>query len=589
MSELIMYSILLGVVILFVIQFLCLNKIKSLSQVNNNKEVFGEALGKQNQEINSKFAEMRGELRNVSLENRTEINNVINNFQESLMKRLLENSESQNSSLDKFSKSLNELSEKLLKDSSEFKESVSSLFKESEQSNQSKQSDFVTKVNRHFVEFKDELKLFSEKQVTTTNELQKSLTQTIQTADQNTRNNHSEFTEKTSKNLLEFRQSINNDAKENRKELSEGLKLIESNFKTNITHFQEQLKDQFKELNEQQKALNTISNNSIRETKEATEKQLQAMREGNEKQLDAMRKTVDEKLQGTLEKRLGESFKQVSDRLEVVHKGLGEMQSLATGVGDLKKVLSNVKTRGILGEYQLGNILEQMLSPQQYASNVATKKGSQANVEYAIKLPGKSDDQEVWIPVDSKFPLEGYNRLLDAFDTSNTIEIESAQKELLKTIESFAKDISDKYIDPPHTTEFGIMFLPVEGLYAEVLRHPGLLEKLQRQYRITITGPTTLSAFLNSLQMGYKTLVIQKRSSEVWNILSAVKTEFGKFSDQLTKVHKQLNTATTSLDALKGTRLSVMNRKLQSVETMSSLEASEILELPASVESDSEK
>ncbi len=281
-----------------------------------------------------------------------------------------------------------------------------------------------------------------------------------------------------------------------------------------------------------------------------------------------MRKTVDEKLHETLEKRLGESFKLVSNRLEQVHKGLGEMQTLAVGVGDLKKVLSNVKTRGILGEYQLGNILEQILSPEQYSTNVATKKGSQANVEYAVKLPGKADEKTVWLPIDSKFPLEPYQQLLNALDDGDSVAIETAQKSLLKTIEGFAKDISSKYIDPPNTTDFAIMFFPVEGLYAEVLRHPDVFEKLQRNYRITITGPTTLSALLNSLHMGFRTLAVQKRSSEVWSVLAEVKTEFVKYAGQLEKVQKQLNTASSSLENLQSTRTSSMERKLRGVETL---------------------
>ena len=288
---------------------------------------------------------------------------------------------------------------------------------------------------------------------------------------------------------------------------------------------------------------------------------------------------MDEKLQTTLEKRLGESFKQVSERLEMVHKGLGEMQNIAKGVGDLKKVLSNVKTRGVLGEYQLENILEQILTPDQYSKNVATKKGSQAHVEFAIKLPGQDHDDEVWLPVDSKFPIENYDRLLNAYEDGEKDTIEHAQKVLLKTIESFAKDISEKYIDPPHTTDFGIMFLPVESLYAEVLRHPGLFEILQRKYRITVTGPTTLSALLNSLQMGFRTLAVQKRSSEVWKTLEAVKTEFNKFSGQLEKVDDQLSKASKSLYDLRNTRTNVMTRKLKDIATLDKAEASDILEI----------
>jgi DNA recombination protein RmuC len=251
-----------------------------------------------------------------------------------------------------------------------------------------------------------------------------------------------------------------------------------------------------------------------------------------------------------------------------VHKGLGEMQTLAVGVGDLKKVLSNVKTRGNLGEYQLGNILEQILSPDQYAVNVATKQGSRENVEFAIKLPGKSDEKTVWLPIDSKFPLETYQALLAAWEEGNITAIDIAQKQLLKVVESFAKDISCKYIDPPHTTDFAIMFLPVESLYAEVLRHPEMFDRLQRTYRITITGPTTLSALLNSLNMGFRTLAVQKRSSEVWKVLAEVKTEFVKYSEQLAAVHKHINSASNTLETLQTTRTKAMERKLRGVETL---------------------
>ena len=244
------------------------------------------------------------------------------------------------------------------------------------------------------------------------------------------------------------------------------------------------------------------------------------------------------------------------------------MQTLAIGVGDLKKVLANVKTRGILGEYQLGNILEQILAPEQYAVNVVTKPGSREQVEYAIKLPGKSDESIVWLPIDSKFPIENYQTLIAAFEEGNPANIEAAQKLLLRTVESFAKDISSKYIDPPNTTDFAIMFLPVESLYAEILRHPELFERLQRNYRITITGPTTLSALLSSLNMGFRTLAVQKRSSEVWQVLAEVKTEFFKFSEQLATVHKQINSASNSLETLQNTRTKALERKLRNVEVL---------------------
>jgi len=305
------------------------------------------------------------------------------------------------------------------------------------------------------------------------------------------------------------------------------------------------------------------------------DKQLSAIRDDNNKQLKEMRNTVDEKLQTTLEKRLGESFKQVSERLELVHKGLGEMQTVANNVGDLKKVLTNVKNRGVLGEYQLEALLEQILTAEQYAKNVATKKGSQANVEFAIKLPGHQQEKEIWIPIDSKFPMEDYNRLLDAFEEGNKADIDKSQKALIKAIKGFAKDISDKYIDPPHTTDFAIMFLPVEGIYAEVLRHPQLFESIQRDYKITITGPTTLSAFLSSLQMGFRTLAVQKRSSEVWEVLKGVKTEFKSFTTTFEKVQKQLDTASGTLENLRITRSKAIERKLRDVENLATISNSD--------------
>ncbi len=391
------------------------------------------------------------------------------------------------------------------------------------------------------------------------------------TVDENLRNalkKQDEFKEKTGEKLDSVVEGIQHDARENRKELSESLQSFGTNLTENIRNFNERLRIEFSDLRKQQSEMNMQAKTSIVELRDAVEKQLRTIREDNAQQLLEMRRTVDEKLQTTLEKRLGESFKQVSDRLEQVHKGLGEMQTLAVGVGDLKKVLANVKTRGILGEYQLGNILEQMLSPEQYATNVATKTASQAHVEFAVKLPGKADEKTVWLPIDSKFPLESYQVLLQAYEEADQAKIELAQKTLLKAVESFAKDISAKYIDPPNTTDFAIMFLPVESLFAEVLRHPQLFELLQRQYRITVTGPTTLSALLSSLNMGFRTLAVQKRSSEVWKVLAEVKKEFGNYSEQLALVHKQLSTASSSLEKLQETRTRAMERKLRDVTVL---------------------
>jgi DNA recombination protein RmuC len=372
--------------------------------------------------------------------------------------------------------------------------------------------------------------------------------------------------------LNDSRRELREVSLENRLEMNQMFKDFQE---TLLKRVLENSCEQNRQLDHFKQALYEVSEkllnkqDEFREKTGATlEKQLKSIREDNALQLNEMRKTVDEKLHETLEKRLSESFKHVSERLELVHQGLGEMQNLAVGVGDLKKVLSNVKTRGILGEYQLGNILEQILSPEQYDINVATKKGSQANVEYAVKLPGKADEKTVWLPIDSKFPLESYQTLLQAIESGDNVSAATAQKQLLNAIESFAKDISSKYIDPPNTTDFAIMFLPVESLYAEVLRHPELFEKLQRHYRITITGPTTLSALLNSLHMGFRTLAVQKRSSEVWHVLAEVKTEFVKYAEQLDKVQRQLHSASNSLDVLKNTRTNALERKLRHVEIL---------------------
>ena len=293
---------------------------------------------------------------------------------------------------------------------------------------------------------------------------------------------------------------------------------------------------------------------------------LERMQAGNQAQLDGIRKTVDEKLQQTLDRKLNDSFQLVSERLEQVYKGMGEMQNLATGVGDLKKVLSNVKTRGVLGEIQLGAILEQMLAPDQYATNVATKKGSQANVEYAVRLPG-NDGVPVWLPIDAKFPLDAYEQVLSAYDAADAMQVEAAVKQLKSRVKTFAKDVQTKYIDPPATTDFAILFIPVEGLYAELVR-AGMVEELQREYKVTLAGPTTMSALLNSLQMGFRTLAIQKRSGEVWKVLGKVKTEFDTFASVLEATQNRLNQANAELDKLVGVRTRQIQRTLKNVESL---------------------
>ncbi len=303
-----------------------------------------------------------------------------------------------------------------------------------------------------------------------------------------------------------------------------------------------------------------------------------------------MRQTVDEKLQGTLEKRLGESFKLVQGQLEAVQRGLGEMQALATGVGDLKKVLTNVKTRGTWGEVQLGALLEQMLSPDQYAANVAPKPGSGERVEYVVKFPGHGQGEgEVMLPIDAKFPTEDYQRLVEASEKGDAAGVEAAGKALETRIKGCAKDIRDKYIHPPQTTDFGLLFLPTEGLYAEVVRRPGFADSLQHEYRVTVAGPSTLAAYLNALQMGFRTLAIQQRSSEVWQVLGAVKTEFGKFGDMIQKVEKKLEEATNTLGNV-GQRSRAIERKLRGVQELPTTEALRLLpSLPADADGEPEE
>ena len=350
--------------------------------------------------------------------------------------------------------------------------------------------------------------------------------------------------------IARLRTEMQTQAQQERTEKTQSFKSFEDSMQTRLSE------------------LTAVTEKKIEAVRIIIDEKLKQIQEDNSRQLDRIRETVDEKLQSTLEKRLGESFKLVSERLEQVQIGSGEMQSLATGVCDLKKVLLNVKTKGVLGECQLGAILDQILTPAQYEQNVKTKNGSGDHVEYAVKIPSKEDSaKNIWLPIDAKFPTEDYTRLMNAYETGDVAEIETGTKSLRVRIEKFAKDISSKYIDPPNTTDFAIMFLPFEGLFAEILRIPGLFESVQREYKITITGPTTISAFLNSLQMGFRTLAIQKRSGEVWKILGEVKTAFGNFGDTLDNVRKKLEQAATTVDdAQRKTR--TLSGKLKAVEAM---------------------
>ncbi len=364
------------------------------------------------------------------------------------------------------------------------------------------------------------------------------------------------------KEMFESRNSMDKNMRELRQEitqnLGQGLKHIEDNISNHLRYSSERQKERL----------------------ELMEKQQEKLIESTEKRLDEMRVMVEEKIQKTLNERIGQSFKAVQVHLEQVQKGLGEMKNLAEDVGGLKKVLTNVKMRGTFGEVQLEALLEQMLSPEQYDKNVKTKRNSSNFVEFAIKLPGKDAlDNSIYLPIDAKFPKDIYEQYLDAYEAGDSLQIESTGKQLEYTIKSMAKDIHDKYIDPPHTTDFAILFLPFENIYAEVIRRTQLIEILQRDYKVTVTGPTTLGAILNSLQMGFRTLAIQKRTSEVWSVLGAVKTEFNKFGDLLTKIQRNLQVAGNQLEEVIGTRTRAIKRTLREVEQLPQEESQKILPL----------
>jgi DNA recombination protein RmuC len=375
----------------------------------------------------------------------------------------------------------------------------------------------------------------------------------------------------------ELRQELVANAQSSRLEMGQSLTGFQGNLTTQLQSISE---GNARRLTEVRETLDV----QLTRVREALNQQLEQLAQKNEAKLDEMRRTVDEKLQTTLETRLGESFKQVADRLEQVHKGLGEMQTLAAGVGDLKHLLTNVKTRGTFGEAQLGALLEQVFVAEQFAAQIATVPGSRNVVDYAIRLPGRSDDgSPTWLPIDSKFPTEDYERLLDAQERADPLAAEIAAKALEARIRLEAKSMAEKYVSPPHTTDFAILFLPSEGLYAEVLRRPGLMDTLQRDHRVTLAGPTTLLAMLNSLQMGFRTLALEQRSSEVWQVLGAVKTEFNRFGEFVSKVKSQAETVVKTLEQA-DTRTRAVNRKLKDVEALTEAQAQELIPLDKSDE-----
>ena len=367
--------------------------------------------------------------------------------------------------------------------------------------------------------------------------------------------------------IAQNREELLLSARQQREELGQSLKGFNDSILKSMMDMGQLLRDQLESFSRQIQQLMSANTQQQETLRQVVASRLQQIQADNNKQLDQMRATVDEKLQGTLEKRLGESFKHVSERLEQVHKGLGEMQTLATGVGDLKRVLTNVKSRGGWGEIQLAALLEHMLAPEQFARNVRIGEISGEVVEFALRLPGRGDGEEVWLPIDAKFPLEDYERLVEAQEKCHTEALETAGKNLTQRIKAEAKSISEKYVVPPKTTDFAIMFLPNEGLYAEVIRRPGLVEAIQRENRVVIAGPTTFAALLNSLQMGFRTLAIQQHSSEVWKLLGAVKTEFGKFGDILIGVKKKLDQASQTMDDA-ARRSRAIERKLRVVEEL---------------------
>jgi DNA recombination protein RmuC len=394
-----------------------------------------------------------------------------------------------------------------------------------------------------------------------------------------------EYDKRLDKNESSLRNELEVKFGQNRGELASSLKSGHEQLSNTITRFtglvDNKIESILKSLSESSKTnrdelTKSISDfekqvtTGLEKNRETVEKKLSEIQTGNEAKLDKMRETVDEKLQKTLEVRLGESFKWVSERLEQVQRGLGEMQNIASDVSDLKKVMSNVKTKGVLGEYQLGAILEQILNPSQYDINVKTKAGSNDNVEYAIKIPSKEDsDKIIWLPIDAKLPTSDYEALFDAYESGDKKLIEDARKAFSRTVKNFAKGINEKYIDSPNTTDFAIMFLPFEGAYAEVVRNPELFESIQREHKIIVTGPSTIAAFLNALQIGFKSLIVEKGTGLILNTLSAVKKEFGNFETILTKVKDQIDKASTTLDETVGKRTKAINKVLKKVETVS--------------------
>lgn len=509
---------LIGFVVLGFMIATALKRLKTNDETNNKIDALEKGILRLETSIKDDFRS-----------NREELSNNLNKFQQSFLNTLSEISMAQREDI----KAMQESNRLILADLNKtMEEKLSRLTEKSELSNKENREE----LSRSLLLINDQIKNSLEQSALaqkTQNESSLQQMNLIQT--------------KLDQKLTQLAEQFQRNAAEIRESMQQALREFQTSFTSNVKDFNDLQKQKFSDL----------------------EKKQDALIQSTELKLEKMRETVDEKLQKTLEARLGQSFELVSKQLESVQKGLGEMQTLAQDVGGLKRVLSNVKTRGVMGEIQLGNILEQILAPEQYETNVKTKRSSGDHVEFAIKLPGRNDDdQPVYLPIDAKFPQEAYHLLQIAYDEVNAVKADEATRTLVTSIKKFAKDIRDKYLDPPYTTDFAIMFLPIEGLYAEVVRNTDLVEQLQREFKIIITGPTTLAAILNSLQMGFKTLAIQKRSSEVWEILGAVKTEFSKFGGILDRAQKKINEASNDIDLLVSTRTRAIERKLKKVQEL---------------------
>lgn len=538
----------------------------------------GDGQHQQFKEFSERLDALRNALTQADQAQREELTRNQQGFTDALMKRIGELGDAQEKQLDRFARTLEEMTKSSEANAKSQREELNASLKEFREMVTNAVMDQGKTQQEQFSQFTMKLEKLNSELIKSAQDQRKEQTENLKGFNDSTLKGMALMATQQKEQLEILRAQVGELSKTNE------TKLVEM-ATSNAAKLGEMSQSSDKKMEE----LRLTLDQKLERVRQTVVEQLDRVRQENEKKLEEMRKTVDDKLHDTLEKRLGESFKQVSDRLEQVHKGLGEMQNLAIGVGDLKKVLTNVKTRGTWGEIQLGNLLEQILTPEQYVKDARPKPRSQETVEYAIKLPGRDeDDIAVLLPIDAKFPKEDYERLVEASEKADIHGVEVAIKQLEARIKQEARNIRDKYIAPPHTTDFAILYLPIEGLYAEVLRRPGLVETLQRDYRVSIAGPTTLAALLNSLQMGFRTLAIQKRSSEVWKILAAVKKKFEAFGKTFAQVQKKIQDADKALEIAKeDTR--IMGDKLKGVEAMTDAEATRVLSLPeANLEADIE-